>query len=113
MHENNSIGSVTRGAAVASFVSGAESPDGNALYALALSSGSRGIKVTCTGYCSSLGTGTQAQSPSAMENVEPFSAVAANVDRHVYAFENGTVKEFVLSIDGSTWSLVGDVPTKN
>lgn len=48
-----------------------------------------------------------------MKDVQAYSALAANVDRHVYALENGVVREFVVSADGQTWSVVGDVPIKN
>ncbi|KAI4172073.1 MAG: hypothetical protein LQ343_003820 [Gyalolechia ehrenbergii] len=50
--------------------------------------------------------------PDAMKNIQAYSAVAANGDRHVYALEAGSVKEFVVSTDGLSWSLVGDVPIK-
>ncbi|KAL8893763.1 MAG: hypothetical protein Q9192_004948 [Flavoplaca navasiana] len=48
--------------------------------------------------------------PDIMRNVQAYSGISANGDRHVYAFEGGIVKEFVVSTDGSTWPLVGDVP---
>lgn len=78
-----------------------------------MSSSSRGINVAWLGGGSNYGTGWHAESPEVMKNVQPYSPVAANADRHVYALEDGAVKEYVVSTDGTTWSLVGDVPTQN
>ncbi|KAL8804888.1 MAG: hypothetical protein Q9182_002290 [Xanthomendoza sp. 2 TL-2023] len=105
--ENNPVGSVSRGGSLASFTSGDDS-SGDPLFYYTLSSGPQGIK---TVYYSA-GKGWRTDTPDVMKNVQPYSSVAANADRHVYAFEGGVVKEFVMSTDGLTWSLVGDVPTK-
>ncbi|KAL9000488.1 MAG: hypothetical protein Q9169_000781 [Polycauliona sp. 2 TL-2023] len=111
LHEDTPLGSVTNGASFAAFASDAKSTSGDSLFSIALASGPRGITVTCQGSCTGVDRGTQGEAPSAMRDIQPFSAVAANVDRHVYAFQGENVKEFVLSADRSTWSLVGDVPT--
>ncbi|KAL8669932.1 MAG: hypothetical protein Q9168_005497 [Polycauliona sp. 1 TL-2023] len=105
MHEDTPVGRVTSGGSIASFASDSGSPSGDSLFSLAVTSGPQGINTTCTGLCSGIDNGAQ----GALKDVQPFSAVAANADRHVYAFEDGKVKEFVLSTDG-TWSLTGDVP---
>lgn len=73
-----------------------------------LSSGSRGVDVsqwTPQGW-------QKPAKPDIMKNVQTYSALAANGDRLVYALEAGSVKEFAVSTDGLSWSLVGDVPIK-
>ncbi|KAI4223304.1 MAG: hypothetical protein LQ349_007452 [Xanthoria aureola] len=106
-------GPLAGGAPVASFSSGDDTDRGNPLFQYTLSSSSRGINVAWLGGGSNYGTGWHTESPEVMKNVQPYSPVAANADRHVYALEDGAVKEFVVSTDGTTWSLVGDVPTLN
>ncbi|KAL8787650.1 MAG: hypothetical protein Q9213_002081 [Squamulea squamosa] len=110
-HENFPIGSVAGGARLASFSWGDDSKSGEPLFQHTLSSGSRGVKVAWLG--PGYGTGWQTDTPDVMKNVQTNSPLAANADRHVYALEDGIVKEFVMSPDGLTWSLVGDVLTKN
>lgn len=44
-----------------------------------------------------------------MQRVRSLSPIAANAAGHVFAFEDGVVKEFALGADGMTWNLVGDV----
>ncbi|KAL8808992.1 MAG: hypothetical protein Q9223_007967 [Gallowayella weberi] len=107
-NENNPVGSVSPGASIASFTSG-DDPSGDPLFYYTLSSGPQGIK---TVFLTKV-KGWQVDTPDVMKNVQPYSSVAANADRHVYAFEGGSVKEFVMSTDDLTWSLVGDVPTKH
>lgn len=47
--------------------------------------------------------------PDVMANVQNYTSLAANVDAHVYAMENGTIKEFAVANDRTTWVLVGSV----
>ncbi|KAL8876889.1 MAG: hypothetical protein Q9198_004990 [Flavoplaca austrocitrina] len=104
-------GPLADGAPIASFSTGEDTATGNPLFQYTVSSTSQGINVAWLGDGEYSDTGWHAQTPKVMRNVQPYSAVAANADRHVYAIEDGTVKDFVVSIDGTTWDLVGDVPT--
>ncbi|KAL8699697.1 MAG: hypothetical protein Q9201_005859 [Fulgogasparrea decipioides] len=49
------------------------------------------------------------QSPSPMQKVQPLSPLAANGAGHVFAMQEGVVKEFTVDGDGTTWNLVGNV----
>ncbi|KAL8852331.1 MAG: hypothetical protein Q9221_002827 [Calogaya cf. arnoldii] len=111
LHEDSPIGNLTDGASIASFAFGDDPERGIPLFHHTVSSGSRGISVAWLGGGTNSNTGWQAETPDVMKDVQPFSAVAANADRHVYAFVDGVVKDFVVSTDGTTWSLVGDVFT--
>ncbi|KAL8652867.1 MAG: hypothetical protein Q9226_004082 [Calogaya cf. arnoldii] len=111
LHEDSHVGTLKDGASIASFSFG-DDDRGNPLFQHTVSSGSRGISVAWLGGGAN-GTGWRAETPDVMKDVQPFSAVAANADRHVYALVDGVVKEFVLSPDGTTWTLVGDVLTVN
>ena len=51
------------------------------------------------------------QNPEVMAAVDSSTELAANTDKHVYATQNGEVKEFTVSDDGQTWSEVGVVAT--
>ena len=44
-----------------------------------------------------------------MQGVRSLSPIAANAVGHVFAFEDGVVKEFEVGKDGTTWTVVGDV----
>ena len=75
-----------------------------------LSSSSHGVTVDW--WSSSQAPSLQnSQSPEVMAGVQNYSAIAANGDGHVYAFQDGVVKEFTVSEDGLRWSLVGNVDT--
>ncbi|KAL9633849.1 MAG: hypothetical protein Q9204_003234 [Flavoplaca sp. TL-2023a] len=111
LHEDSPIGPLADGASIASFSTGEDTATGDPLFQYTVSSTSQGINVAWLGGGEYSGTGWHTETPEVMRNVQPYSAVAANADRHVYAIEDGIVKDFVVSIDGTTWSLVGDVPT--
>lgn len=51
------------------------------------------------------------QSPEVMAGVQNYSAIAANDDRQVFAFQDGSVRQFAVSQNGMNWSLVGNVDT--
>ena len=111
MHEDSPIGPLADGASIASFSTGEDTATGDPLFQYTVSSTAQGINVAWLGGGESSDTGWHTETPEVMRNVQPYSAVAANADRHVYAIEDGIVKDFVVSIDGTTWDLVGDVPT--
>lgn len=114
LHEDAPIGSASNRSYLASFTWGDDSGSGNPLLQFTMSSGSQGIGVARLGSSfSATASGWHDETPDVMKNVQAFSPVAANADRLVYALEDGTVKEFACSSDGTTWSLLGDVPTKN
>ncbi|KAL8729472.1 MAG: hypothetical protein Q9166_004720 [cf. Caloplaca sp. 2 TL-2023] len=113
LHEDTPIGSVSGGASIASFSWGDDSMSGNPLFQHTLSSSLQGVNVAWLGGGPYTDKGWHTETPDVMKDIQAYSALAANADRHVYALEAGTVKEFVVSTDGLTWSLVGDVPTKN
>lgn len=94
---------------MASFSWGSGAPSGDPLLVGILSSGPQSVYVTSSTPQRSWDT----LAPEALNNVQAYSALAANGDRHVYALEGGSVKEFVVSTDGLSWSFVGDVPTEN
>ncbi|KAL8630737.1 hypothetical protein Q9189_003578 [Teloschistes chrysophthalmus] len=111
-YEDSQIGPIPQGAQVAAFSWGNNLTTGDPAIQRTLISGLGGIRVawqTGSGDYSSW----QSESPDVMRNIQAYSGLAANADRHVYAWEAGVVKEFVLSIDGTSWTLVGDVPTEN
>ncbi|KAL9609190.1 MAG: hypothetical protein Q9167_006028 [Letrouitia subvulpina] len=113
LHEESPIGDIVEGAQLASFTWGNNATTDGPYFERTLSSGPKGVGVDVFG----LGGGSQpgiwhTENPDVMNNIQTYSALAANADRHVYAVEAGTVKEYALSIDGS-WTLVGDVPIKN
>ncbi|KAL9046134.1 MAG: hypothetical protein Q9214_000954 [Letrouitia sp. 1 TL-2023] len=112
-HEESPIGAIAEGAQLASFTWGKNATTGDPYFLRTLSSGPKGAGVDVF----FLGGGSQpdiwyTENPDLMNDVQAYSALAANTDRHVYAVEAGTVKEFALSIDGS-WTLIGDVPIEN
>ncbi|KAL8976776.1 MAG: hypothetical protein Q9205_007290 [Flavoplaca limonia] len=111
LHEDSPIGPLADGASIASFSTGEDTTTGDPLFQYTVSSTAQGINVAWLGGGEYSGTGWHTETPEVMRNVQPYSAVAANADRHVYAIEDGIVKDFVVSIDGTTWDLVGDVPT--
>lgn len=94
---------------MASFSWGVDAQSGSPLLSDILSSGPQGIDVT---WWTPQGW-QDAKKPATLTGVQPYSALAANADRHVYALESGSVREFVVSTDGVNWSVVGNVPTKN
>ena len=49
--------------------------------------------------------------PTQLSKVQNASAIAANAERHVYAFQDGIVKEFTVDENGGSWSLIGNVDT--
>lgn len=114
LHEDTPIGSVSTGSSLASFTWGDDSDSGNPLLQFTMSSGPQGIGITRLGSSfSATAGGWHDETPDAMKNVQAYSPVGANADRLVYALQDGGVKEFACSSDGTTWSLLGDVPTKN
>lgn len=93
---------------MASFSWGFDATSGNPLLMVILSSGPQGVEVTWW-----TPSGWQdPQQPEALKNIEAYSALAANGDRYVYALEGDSVREFTVTTDGLTWTLVGDVPTE-
>lgn len=52
-----------------------------------------------------------AQNPDAMATVDSYTELATNMDKHVYAMQDGQVKEFTVTDDGQSWSEVGLVVT--
>lgn len=94
---------------MAGFTWGVDSDSDNPLLGGILNTGTQGVNITWAAP-----KGWQApRALDAMRNTQAYSGIAAYANRHVYALEKGAVKEFVVSTDGLTWSLVGDVPTKN
>ncbi|KAL9580098.1 MAG: hypothetical protein Q9203_006445 [Teloschistes exilis] len=111
-HEESPIGPMPQGAQVAAFSWGRNITTGDPAVERILFSGLGGIRVAWqAGSGDSLSW--QSESPDVMKNIQAYSGLAANADRHVYAWEAGVVKEFSLSMDGTSWHLVGDVPTEN
>ncbi|KAL8914983.1 MAG: hypothetical protein Q9172_006977 [Xanthocarpia lactea] len=104
----NANGRVPFGGPMASFAWGTRA-QGDPLLTVVLTSGPEGVDV----HWHDGDSWQDRQQPEAFQSVEPYSPLAANEDRHVYALEAGSVREFVMSTDGLTWSLVGDVPTNN
>ncbi|KAL8743180.1 MAG: hypothetical protein Q9190_004445 [Brigantiaea leucoxantha] len=108
LHEDAPINAISRGAQIASFSWGTNATTGDPVLQRTLTSGPQGV--------SSFGLGGgrepdrwQAEHPAVMENIQAYSSLAANADRHVYALETGIVQEFVLSSDGTTWNQIGNV----
>ena len=105
------IGRIPSGGQIASFSWGVNPENGRPLLIHILASGPEGVDVHWhDGITSSW---QDRQQPKALQNIEPYSPLSANGDRHVYALEAGSVREFVVSTDGLTWSLVGNVTTNN
>jgi hypothetical protein len=76
-----------------------------------LSSGSHGItNIWWTGVDG--GDWPPVQNPSVMSAVDTNTPLAANNDAHVYAMQDGVIKEFMVAEDGVSWSEVGDVVTE-
>ncbi|KAL8840524.1 MAG: hypothetical protein Q9176_003850 [Flavoplaca citrina] len=98
----------TPGSPMAGFTWSGDSASNNPFFAEILTTGAQGVDITPW---QSVEGWQPPKAPDIMRNVQAYSGIAANGDRHVYAFEGGVVKEFVVSTDGLTWSLVGDVPT--
>ncbi|KAL8860666.1 MAG: hypothetical protein Q9178_003019 [Gyalolechia marmorata] len=109
--KNENIGRVPSGGPMASFSWGVNQKAGRPLLIHILTSGPEGVDVHW--YNGNTSSWQDRQQPKAFQNIEPYSPLAANGDRHVYALEAGSVREFVVSEDGLTWSLVGNVPTNN
>ncbi|KAL8949000.1 MAG: hypothetical protein Q9222_004856 [Ikaeria aurantiellina] len=109
LHEDSPLGKGSPGAPMATFSWGSDTGFDGPLLVDILSSGAQGVDLswwTPQGW-------QDPQRPDVMKNVQAYSALAANADRHVYALEAGSVKEYVVSTDGLTWSFVGDVPIQN
>lgn len=108
-HEGSSLAARgTFGAPIAGFTCGVDSDSDNPLLRDILNTGTQGVNITWT-----TPKGWQApQAPDAMRNTQAYSGIAVNANWHVYALERGAVKESVVSTDGLTWSLVGDVPPR-
>lgn len=105
------IGRVPSGGPMASFSWGVNPENGRPLLIHILTSGPDGVDIHWhDGITSSW---QDRQQPKVFQDIEPYSPLAANSDRHVYALDAGSVREFVVSTDGLTWSLVGNVPTKD
>ncbi|KAL8880424.1 MAG: hypothetical protein Q9198_002163 [Flavoplaca austrocitrina] len=98
----------TPGRPMAGFTWSGDSASDNPFFVEILTTGAQGVNITPWQSAKGWQPPT---APEIMRNVQAYSGIAANGDRHVYAFEGGVVKEFVVSTDGLTWSLVGDVPT--
>ncbi|KAL8943037.1 MAG: hypothetical protein Q9216_001325 [Gyalolechia sp. 2 TL-2023] len=108
LHEDAPLGKAFSGAPMATFSWGHDTDSGDPLLVDILNSGPQGVYLT---WWTPQGSQEPA-APDVMRNVQAYSALAANGDRYVYALEAGSVKEFVVSTDGLSWSLVGDVPIK-
>ena len=51
----------------------------------------------------------QLSSPTVLQGLQNHSSLASNDDGHVFALQDGNIKEFSLSRDGASWSFVGNV----
>ncbi|KAL8748113.1 MAG: hypothetical protein Q9190_000075 [Brigantiaea leucoxantha] len=110
LHEDFNIDILSDRAPLASFISSNIDNEGAPYLMEVLSSSSHGVTVDW--WSSSQAPSLQnSQSPEVMAGVQNYSAIAANGDGHVYAFQDGVVKEFTVSEDGLRWSLVGNVDT--
>lgn len=69
--------------------------ESNAQFLDIVSTGQSGITVNY--FNSSEGNWTSVQSPRVMAQVQNYSAIAANAASHVYAFQDGDVKEYQLA----------------
>ncbi|KAI4090585.1 MAG: hypothetical protein LQ344_004632 [Seirophora lacunosa] len=108
LHEDTGTGRAASGAPMASFSWGFDATSGNPLLMVILSSGPQGVEVTWW-----TPSGWQdPQQPEALKNIQAYSALAANGNRYVYALQGDSVREFTVTTDGLTWTLVGDVPTE-
>ncbi|KAL8718500.1 MAG: hypothetical protein Q9225_004368 [Loekoesia sp. 1 TL-2023] len=97
-------------APLTSFNFGSGAPAAVPDYLFVLSSGKNGVAVDWWDNHdrNSAHWGTP-QSPAVMQRVRSLSPIAANGAGHVFAFEDGVVKEFTVEADGTTWTLVGSV----
>lgn len=97
-------------APLASFNFGSGAPTAMPDYLFVLSSGKNGVAVDWWDNSdrNSAHWGTP-QSPAVMQRIRSLSPIAANGAGHVFAFEDGVVKEFTVGADGTTWTLVGSV----
>ena len=111
LHKSSPIGNLEEGAQLASFSWGNNATTGDPIFRRILASGSDGVVAYELG--SSWPDTWQSTTIDVMKNVQSYSALAANVDRHVYALQDGTVKEYTTSSDRLTWTLIGEVPTEN
>ncbi|KAL8659720.1 MAG: hypothetical protein Q9226_000276 [Calogaya cf. arnoldii] len=100
------------GAPMASFSWGVDGGLGDPMLMDILSSGPEGVRVNWWGGFSDQHW-QEPENIDVMENVQPYTALAANTDRRVYALEAGVVQEFAVSTDGLHWSRIGVVPTEN
>lgn len=112
LHEDVRIGWAASGAPMASFSWGVDVTFGDPMLMVILSSGPEGVRVNWWGGVS-VQDWQEPESIDVMENVQAYTALAANTDRRVYALEAGVVQEFGVSTDGLYWSRIGVVPTKN
>lgn len=95
-----------------SFNLGAGAPLEVPNYLFVLSAGENGVAVSWWDNSNPGFTTTHwgtVQTPIAMERVKPLSPIAANGAGHVFALEDGMVKEFKVEADGTTWDLVRNV----
>ncbi|KAL9043405.1 MAG: hypothetical protein Q9214_003408 [Letrouitia sp. 1 TL-2023] len=110
LHEDSGVGAVSNRAPLASFISRDTDNEGAPYLMDVLSSSSQGVSVTWWSG-SEMPTLQTPQSPEVMVGVQNYSAIAANDDRQVFAFQDGSVKQFTVSQNGMNWSLVGNVDT--
>jgi len=49
------------------------------------------------------------QNPPIMGQLQIYTAIAANADKHIYALQDGATREFTVAPDGVIWTYVGVV----
>lgn len=110
LREDNPLPIISTLAPLASFTWGTAHTNGLAIIINILSSSSHGVRSDWwTGVAG--GSWPPPQSPAALSNVQNYTSLAANADAHIYALQDGGIREFQVGSDGTTYTLVGDVIT--
>ncbi|KAL8752935.1 MAG: hypothetical protein Q9184_005577 [Pyrenodesmia sp. 2 TL-2023] len=98
------------GAPITSFNFGRGAPIQVSDYMFVLSAGANGVPVSCWDNSNPENTVWRPiTTPPTLQRVDPLSPITANGAGHVFAFQDGAVKEFVVEADGSTWIMLGNV----
>ena len=106
----NTYSKTTVGAPLTSFTFGRGAPTEVSDYLFVLSAGNNGVRIDWWDNSDPASTHWGSpQNPDVMTGVRSLSPIAANAAGHVFAFEEGVVREFKVAGDGVTWTVVGDV----
>ncbi|KAL8917098.1 MAG: hypothetical protein Q9208_008137 [Pyrenodesmia sp. 3 TL-2023] len=98
------------GSPITSFTFGRGAPIEVPDYMFLLSAGENGVAVSCWDNSDPKNSDWRTiTTPQTLQRVDPLSPITANGAGHVFAFQDGAVKEFAVEADGSTWNMIGDV----